>query len=221
MQTCESVSEVIAAHRRLRGPRTRTYYGHTFWEMPGVFSPFIAPSGCLEFAFAAWPMFEGAAVLDVGSGSGIPSCLFALNGARHVLGVDINTAAIEAGQRNASASHVDDRVSFVHGDLFQPVLQSNFDIIFADLPFMAGEPVDSVDRAFFDPSLHLITRYLEGLADRRVVQQGTLSFLCVSDLSGTELSSVARGLGLQWHRVMAIDRQWVELSLIQLSGRLP
>lgn len=213
-----SVDDVIATHRSITGePGEAVFAGNSFAVLPGVFSPFIAPSGFLGLSFASLPVFEGSTVLDIGSGSGIPSCLFALNGADRVIGVDINPEAIEAGRTSSLINNVDDIVSFREGSLFEPIKEDEqFDIVFADLPFMARDPSDMLERAFFDPELSLIRGYLKGVRERFGASGSTQAYVCLSDLEQHDLPPFAEQLGLRWEEVLAVQLPWVRLSLIQV-----
>lgn len=212
-----TVERVIAQHRALRVPTEVSCIGHRFWAIPGVFSPLIAPSGFLELSFAAWPVFEGRSVLDVGSGSGISTCLFALAGARKVMGADINPAAAEAGARNAKEAGVMDRVGFVIGDVLEPVgSPDEFDIVFANLPFMSGEPRDMLERAFYDPGLGAIRRFIAGAGAILRRSPSTKVYLCTSNLDAHDLPAHAGRHGLRWEEALTIDRGWVRMALVEL-----
>jgi predicted RNA methylase len=213
----ESVEEVIARHRGLTEPEVINHFGHSFITSPGVFSPFIAPSGFLEFSFTAWPIFKEASVLDIGSGSGIPACLFALSGARRVVSVDINPAAVELGATNARALGLERVISFMEGDVFQHIPDiDSFDIFFADLPFMSRRPHDILERAFFDPELSALTDYISGVSRRLHASHGGRAFFCFSDLDSSDVTSTAANVGLGCNEVLVVRLPWVRLSLIEL-----
>lgn len=214
---CTSIEEVIARHRMIEKSSQVNCLGHTFSIWPEVFSPFIAPSGYLEVSFAGWRIFENKSVLDIGSGSGVSSCLFALNGARNVVGVDINPRAIEAGKANAKLVGVESHVTFVEGDVFDSVDRpEDFDIIFANLPFTSGQPADMLERAFFDPGLSSIKKYLRQISDILEKNSTTRAFVCVSDLENHDLPQYSASVLLEWKDAMTIDLGWVKLALVEL-----
>ena len=60
---------------------------------------------------------EGMRVMDVGTGSGILAIAAARLGAREVLAIDIDPAAVKVARENIALNHVRDRVRAVEGDL--------------------------------------------------------------------------------------------------------
>ena len=56
-------------------------------------------------------------VMDVGTGSGILAIAAARLGAREVLAIDIDPAAVKVARENIVLNHVEDRVRAVEGDL--------------------------------------------------------------------------------------------------------
>ena len=60
---------------------------------------------------------EGMRVMDVGTGSGILAIAAARLGAREVLAIDIDPAAVKVARENIALKHVRDRVRAVEGDL--------------------------------------------------------------------------------------------------------
>jgi len=180
----EIVARVLAAHRRISEPIRMRYHGYTFVVYPGVFSPFLAPSGYLSLSLAAWPIFGGQRVLDVGCGAGVFTCLVALSGALKVVGIDITLDAVENARRNVAGLRLNDAVEIRQGDLFGPVEEGEaFDIIFADLPFSDREPEDDLERAFFDRNLASVRKFIRGLPNMlRRSSKGVRAYLCLSNL---------------------------------------
>lgn len=212
-----SLEEVLRAHRSIVDDCAISCHGHSFVVKPGVFSPLLAPSGFLELSFAAWPIFENQRVLDIGSGSGISTCLFALNGAKSVVGVDINPHAIECGRQNAYHSDISSRVRFLKSDVFDEVEDlGEFDICFANLPFSSGHPANMLERAFFDPGLFSIRKFMQGIANSQRLKSGMRAFVCASSLENHDLPQHSAMLGLDWVPVMRIDLNWVQLTLAEL-----
>ncbi len=212
-----SVEEVIARHREITTDVLINCLGYQFCIVPGVFSPFIAPSGFVSLSFVSWPIFAGASVLDLGSGSGIPTCLFALNGASRVVGVDINPVAVDAGRENARRVGVSERVEFVVDDVAEALTSGEqFDFIFADLPFLKGEPKDSLEAAFYDSDLRGIEKYLNGVRHRFSVRPETRAFLCASNLEDCLTASFATRAHLESIDRLRIKLEWIDLTLAEL-----
>src|SRR5262249_41254474 len=93
-------------------------------------------------AFLAILASPSSTILDLGTGSG---CLATYLAARHpnarVIAVDISTEALVVASENAAAHRVADRIDFIHGDLFQPLVAgSAFDLIVSNPPYIpSGE----------------------------------------------------------------------------------
>lgn len=77
---------------------------------------------------------QGDEVIDVGCGSGILSIVAARLGATRVFGVDTAPDVTEIATRNAARHGVGDLVTFLHGDLFEPLPQEvTADVIIGDV----------------------------------------------------------------------------------------
>jgi len=103
-----------------------------------------------------------AAVLDLGTGSGV-CALFAARHARRVVAVDINPAAVRCAAVNALMNGLEQRIDFRQGDLFAPVAGERFDLVLFNPPFLLGVPRDDRDAAW--RSTDAPTRFAAGLAD--------------------------------------------------------
>lgn len=79
-------------------------------------------------AFGAAQEFS---VLDVGSGSGRNSLLFAQAGARRVLGIDFADNMISLAQNYASSHPLGAKCEFVRGDFFEYQFTEKFDFVAA------------------------------------------------------------------------------------------
>ena len=77
---------------------------------------------------------RGDEVIDVGCGSGILSIVAARLGALRVFGVDKAPDVMEVASRNAARHGVSDVVTFLQGDLFEPLAQEvRVDVIIGDV----------------------------------------------------------------------------------------
>jgi release factor glutamine methyltransferase len=127
--------------------------------LPAVMNPCLTRAG----AFLASQLHAGllgAAVLDMGTGSGV--C--AVHAARHahrVVAVDINPEAVRCARINMLLNRLDDRVEVLQGDLFAPVAGQRFDVVLFNPPFLCGEPRNDADRAW--RCLDVPERFAQGL----------------------------------------------------------
>jgi methylase of polypeptide subunit release factors len=142
-------------------PYEIAFAGKTFIVRPGVFSPRYFDDTLL---FAThFPYREEEQFLEMGSGTGIISALAALNGAKNVIGIDINPAAAKNTQENARLHDVDSRVSAINGSLFGPIRNEKcFDTIFWNLPYVnvTRNELTTIERAFFDTNYRTIRAFI-------------------------------------------------------------
>ena len=120
---------------------------------PGVFShKRIDPGTKLLLEVAQIPN-EGM-VLDLGCGYGVIGIVIAkLNSALKVYMVDINKRAVELAKLNAKLNNVENQVTVLHGDLYEPVDSIVFDLIITNPPFTAGFNV--VEKIIINAKQHL------------------------------------------------------------------
>jgi len=213
----QRIKAVIDLHRSVSEPVISIHAGHRFEVDPGVFSPFIAPSGSVGLAFSAIPGLRGKRVLDIGCGSGVIACMMALSGAERVVGVDINPAAVANAKRNASNLGLDELTSFREGRLFDPISQfEQFDVIMADLPFTPGEPADMLEAAFYDPGLTSIRELVASLPNHLQDQQAK-GFICLSGFGGEEIPKQIKAEGMRHHSFLRLDLEWMSFDLLRVS----
>lgn len=101
-------------------------------RLPGVFCP-ISDSWMLAGQLRQQKL-DGAAVLDLCTGSGMLAVLAALHGAREVVAVDISRRALLSARMNAALNGVS--VQLRRGDLFQAVVGRRFDVIVSNPPYV-------------------------------------------------------------------------------------
>jgi release factor glutamine methyltransferase len=119
-------------------------------DLPGMTRPSPA-SEALADALRRETLWEGARVLDVGTGSGIVAVTAALRGAA-VTAVDTSRRALVAARINARLNGT--QVRTVHGSLFDELERERFDCIAAHLP--AGAEGDQLrERLVADAPEHL------------------------------------------------------------------
>jgi release factor glutamine methyltransferase len=122
--------------------------GRPLLVLPQVFNPALFHSGAfLAGLLDARLIPPGAAVLDMGTGSGV-GALAAARLARRVVAVDINPHAVRCARINALLQDVDERMDVRQGDLFAPVAGERFDVVLFNPPFFHGAPRDALDHAW-------------------------------------------------------------------------
>jgi release factor glutamine methyltransferase len=100
----------------------------------------------------------GLRVLDMGTGSGVSGLLAARAGCE-VVAVDINPEAVACARANAERNGLAERITFIHGDLFQGV-DGDFDLIIFNPPFRWFEPRDLLERSHADANYQTLTSFM-------------------------------------------------------------
>lgn len=178
----------------------RTLFPLPFPEIvcdPGVFAP-------TQGSFLIWKhLFRTGAgrdkrCLDVGCGTGILSVQLALNGAEHVLAIDIQKEAIGNTMTNAFRNGVADRISGRVVDLYTYIPEARYDLVIGSLYQM---PVDPIRQAtghrpadFWGRNLldHLVALLPEMLAEK-----GIAYLMQISALSQIRTSELVSAAGLE------------------------
>ena len=98
-------------------------------------------------------------ILEIGTGSGAISVSLAheLKNA-HIIATDISLDAIKVASRNAQINDVANQISFLQGNLFEPV-PGKFDIIVSNPPYISNDEYDRLPSGVrdFEPELALLS----------------------------------------------------------------
>lgn len=81
----------------------------------------FAPSTVSKLVADALTIEEGDTVIDVGTGTGVLAIIAAKLGAARVYATDASANTVEIGESNAAGLDVADRITFLEGDLFDPI----------------------------------------------------------------------------------------------------
>ena len=96
-------------------------------------------------------------VADIGTGCGAIAISLALNNSDvKIFATDISQDALEVARRNAYNHNVQDRISFLHGNLLEPVTE-HVDLIIANLPYIEHTELDNLSTEInrFEPHIAL------------------------------------------------------------------
>jgi len=128
---------------------TAEFHGRSFLCDKRALIPRPETEQLCELLLAAGPATR---VLDVGTGSGvIPLTLAAAWPEAQVEAVDISPDALALAGENAARLGLAERVTFIESDLLAKVT-SNFDLIVANLPYIARDEIPALSREVqYDP----------------------------------------------------------------------
>lgn len=151
----------------------------------------------------------GIDLLEIGPGTGAIAVQAALAGARRVLAIDINPAAVANTQANIDKHGLGDRMEVREGDVFEPLRTGEtFDLIFWNVPFGYVEPgryePTPLQRSCLDPGYEATRRYIH--QGRRHLKPGGRLVLGFSSMIGRfELvQRIAAEAGLE-ARITAVE----------------
>jgi release factor glutamine methyltransferase len=113
-------------------------------------------------------------ILDVGTGSGAIGLVLAKKTQKHVVCTDISLGALRVARQNGEGLGVTKLAHFMCSDLFSAIGNTQFDMILANLPYVASEEWDNLmpDVKDYEPRMALdggtggvaiYRRFIEGL----------------------------------------------------------
>ena len=115
-------------------------------------------------------LFDGAKILDIGTGSGIISCMLGIFAKKsfkdvEILGVDISLGALNVAIDNMKALDLVRTVMFRKSDLFSNIRENEkFDIIVSNPPYIPKNYMQTIQKEVsFEPYSALYTDDLDGL----------------------------------------------------------
>lgn len=199
-------AQILQQSQQEKVPYTVEVVGKTFTVLPGVFSPKYFH----DTAFFAenLPVKEGDEMLEIGPGTGVISVNAALQGAKRVVAVDINPQAVKNTQANIGLHHMEQRVSVLYGDLYEPLKSTDrFDLIFWNTPFAYVEEqhLSDLERSVSDPGYRATKRFIDG-AGRHLKPGGRLFIGFSSTLGHMQLlKTLLKEAGF---RTRLIAEQW-------------
>lgn len=120
-------------------------------------------------------------VLDLGCGSGIQSINAVLLGAKKVLAVDLNEAAVKCTLENAKKFGIEKKISAMQSDLFENVKQK-FDAIIFNPPYVESEKKELPDVDGGKKGREELDRFLDEFP--KFLKTGGKCFFLQSSLNG-------------------------------------
>ncbi len=157
----------------------------------GVFCPDPTLTNSSTQTIEHLPDVTNKRVLDLGTGSGLLALIAAHRGAKEVVAVDIDPAAIANAIENCRRLGFEKIVSIVQGDLFDAVL-GQFDVIIAALPIL-----DSAWEGRGISVKDTFNRFFRGL-DEHLSPGGTVLFNFASFGDRESLNKALVGCSRHW-----------------------
>jgi release factor glutamine methyltransferase len=180
---------------------------------PSVFHPGLFITSRIFASFLRSLDLTGKSVVEIGTGSGVLALSAAKAGARSVLALDINPAAVGAAQDNAVRNGLP-AVSARVSDLLSAAADHEiFDVIISSPPSFSGEPRDMADRAWHAGPLYRDIAFLFDQARAHLADDGTMYLLLSSDTDLALMEQLARKAGFDWQEI-ARHSIWVESFII-------
>lgn len=173
--TGESVARIIGE---------REFYGLAFTLNAATLEPRPETELLVDMALGALP--AGGHLLDLGTGTGcIPIAVLANQPDARAVAVDLSAEGLVAAQGNAERHGVGDRIAFLRGSWFEPLLTSpkrrgeeRFHLIVSNPPYITSTVVDTLapEVRDFDPHLAL-DGGPDGLGPYRIIAAESANWL--------------------------------------------
>lgn len=132
----------------------REFYGLDFTTDARALVPRPETELLVDLALRGLP--EQARVADVGTGSGCIAIVIAVRAPTvHLTALDISPEALALAQRNAQRNNVSGRITFAQADLLKNAAGAAFNLICANLPYIATDELNTLPVVRYEPRLAL------------------------------------------------------------------
>jgi methylase of polypeptide subunit release factors len=170
--------EITALNRNKKGIPERIHAHY------GVFSPVRQEYVELvrEASLPANPSPEKLLAFDIGTGTGVLSCVLAQRGVGQIVATDLDARALVCAKENIQRLVGGRQVKLVEADLFPDVAAHGLaHLIVCNPPWLPGTPSSSLERAVYDPGSQMLRGFLQGLPKH--LAPGGEAWLILSDLA--------------------------------------
>ncbi len=126
-----------------------------FWSLdfsvtPDVLIPRPETESLVEVALERMRTLRNSRVkiVDLGTGSGVIAvCLAKELSQAQISAVDLSSAALQVARANGERHGVANRIRFLHGDLFAPLVaeRASFDLVIANPPYVCGRDLTKLE----------------------------------------------------------------------------
>ena len=143
---------------------------------------------------------------DIGTGSGVLSCLLTKRGIPQVIGTDLDARALACARENVQRLGLTDHIEIESANLF-PGTSTKADLIVCNPPWLPAIPTSPVEAAVYDPDSQMLRAFLSGVAAH--LAPGGEAWLIISD--------IAEHLGLR-SREQLLD--WIKVGGLAVVERM-
>jgi release factor glutamine methyltransferase len=125
--------------------RGKEFFSETFYVDERVLIPRPETEILVEEALGLLAQKpEMNSILDMGTGSGAIGLVLAIKTQKHIVCSDISLDALRVARQNGEGLGVSRMVHFICSDLFSAIGEAQFDMILANLPYVASEEWDGL-----------------------------------------------------------------------------
>jgi len=194
---------------------TQEFYGLSFRVTPSVLIPRPETEGVVDEALAELSLRPSRAprIADVGCGSGCIAIAIARERPEATfLAIDASPSALAVARENAAAHGVEERITFLHGDLLDPLVQrgERLDLVVsnppyvvdAEIPELAPEVKEHEPRMALSggaDGLATIARLIEGVG--AVLDPGGIVVMEIGKNQDQKVAERVRTAGLDFLRI--------------------
>lgn len=194
---------------------TQEFYGLSFRVTPSVLIPRPETEGVVDEALAELPPRPSRArrIADIGCGSGcIAVALARERPEARFFAIDASPAALAIARENAAAHGVAERITFLHGDLLEPLLErgEKLDLVVSNPPYVVDAEIPELapEVQSHEPRMALaggadgletITRLLEGVG--AVLEPGGAVVMEIGKDQDRKVAERVRTAGLDLRRI--------------------
>ena len=160
-------------------------------------------------------------VLDVGTGTGIQAINALKQGAKKVIGIDINPYAIETAKENIKLNKLDNnKISFIEGDLFNTInSEDKFDVILFNAPYLPTAEEEKLEKYLnyaFDGGIDgrkVLDRFIKEV-DNHLKENGVIQIVQSSLTGAPKTIKLLNEHGFKAEKTASMKFPYEELQII-------
>lgn len=136
--------------------RRKAFYGRVFSVNEHVLIPRPETEQLVEDAVSRLEENASVTIADIGTGSGCIAVTLAKERPKsRIIAVDLSRGALAVAQANAEEHRARSRITFLHGNLLEPIAGRHVDLVVANLPYVPDHEVRANPDLAYEPLLAL------------------------------------------------------------------